>query len=124
MRERLLAIRDELKRRRHESVQIVGQWLNRVVTGYFNYHPVPGNLLCPDGFRVAVCRLWRKALKRRNQRNRLQWSRYGRPSSPIYQGPEPLILRVTNLRQEPYAVVPHVRICAGGAGELLSLPRP
>lgn len=23
-------------------------------------------------------------------------------------------LRVTNLRQEPYAVVPHVRICAGG----------
>ena len=44
MRERLLAIRDELKRRRHESVQIVGQWLNRVVTGYFNYHPVPGTL--------------------------------------------------------------------------------
>lgn len=61
MRERLLAIRDELKRRRHESVQIVGQWLTRVVTEYFNYHAVPGNLLRFDGFRVAVCRLWRQA---------------------------------------------------------------
>ena len=29
-----------------------------------------------------------------------------------------------NLRQEPYAVVPHVRICAGGAGQPASLPRP
>lgn len=44
----------------------------------FNYHAVPGNLLRLDGFRVAVCRLWRQALKRRSQRNRLQWSRFGR----------------------------------------------
>jgi len=29
-----------------------------------------------------------------------------------------------NLRQEPYAVVPHVRIWAGGAGQPASLPRP
>ncbi len=78
MRATLLAIRDELKRRRHESVQLVGQWVTRVVTGYFNYHAVPGNLLRLDGFRVAVCRLWRQALKRRSQRNRLQWARYGR----------------------------------------------
>jgi len=74
----LLAIRDELKRRRHESVQVVGQWLTRVVTGYFNYHAVPGNLIRLGGFRLAICRLWRQALKRRSQRNRLQWSRYGR----------------------------------------------
>ncbi|MHC8361916.1 reverse transcriptase domain-containing protein [Pseudomonas sp. LS2P72] len=78
MRATLLAIRDELKRRRHESVQVVGQWLTRVVTGYFNYHSVPGNLIRLGGFRLAVCRLWRQALKRRSQRNRLQWSRYGR----------------------------------------------
>lgn len=30
------------------------------------------------GFRLEVCRLWGQALKRRNQRNKLQWSRYGR----------------------------------------------
>jgi len=29
-----------------------------------------------------------------------------------------------NLRQEPYAVVPLVRICAGGGGQLPSLPQP
>jgi hypothetical protein len=27
-------------------------------------------------------------------------------------------------RQEPYAVIPHVRICAGGGGQPPSLPRP
>ena len=57
----VVGYRDELKRRRHESVQIVGQWLTRVVTEYFNYHAVPGNLLRFDGFRVAVCRFWRQA---------------------------------------------------------------
>lgn len=44
MRATLLAIRDELKRRRHESVHVAGQWLTQVVRGYFNYHAVPGNL--------------------------------------------------------------------------------
>ncbi len=78
MRATLLAIRDELQRRRHEPVRAQGQWLKRVVGGYFNYHAVPGNLLRLDGFRAAVCRLWRQALKRRSQRNRLQWSRFGR----------------------------------------------
>jgi RNA-directed DNA polymerase len=78
MRTTLLAIWDELKRRRHESVQVVGQWLTRVVTGYFNYHAVPESLIRLGGFRLAVCRLWQQALKRRSQRNRLQWSRYGR----------------------------------------------
>lgn len=29
-----------------------------------------------------------------------------------------------DLRQEPYAVVPHVRICAGAAGQPASLPQP
>lgn len=78
MRATLLAIRDELKRRRHEPIQAQGQWLTRVVRDYFNYHAVPGDLIRLGGFRSAACRLWRQALKRRSQRNRLQWSRYGR----------------------------------------------
>jgi hypothetical protein len=78
MRATLQSIRIALNRRRHEPVQVVGRWLGSVVGGYFNYYAVPGNLLRLDGFRVAVCRLWRQALKRRSQRNRLQWSRYGR----------------------------------------------
>lgn len=77
MRATLLAIRDELQRRRHEPVRAQGQWLNRVVSGYFNYHAVPGNLKRLSGFRKAICRYWRQALGRRSQRNRLQWSRFG-----------------------------------------------
>ena len=77
MRATLLAIRDELKRRRHEPIRVQGQWLTRVVSGYFNYHAVPGNLKLLSGFRKAVCRYWRQALVRRSQRNRLQWSRFG-----------------------------------------------
>ena len=34
------------------------------------------------------------------------------------------LLCVTNLRQEPYAVTLHVRICAGGGQQWPSLPRP
>ena len=92
MRATLLAIRDELKRRRHEPVRVVGQWLTRVVSGYFNYHAVPGNLIRLGGFRLAVCRLWRQALKRRSQRNRLQWSRYGRLADLYIPSPEMHIL--------------------------------
>jgi len=44
----------------------------------FKYHALPGNLIRLGGFRLAVCRLWRQVLKRRSQRNRLQWSRDGR----------------------------------------------
>jgi hypothetical protein len=72
MRATLLAIRDELKRGRHEPIQVQGQWLAWAVRGYFNYHAVPGNQIRLVGFRLAVCRLWRQSLKRRSQRNRLQ----------------------------------------------------
>lgn len=34
-----------LKRRRHEPIRVQGQRLTRVVSGYFNYHAVPGNLI-------------------------------------------------------------------------------
>lgn len=45
MRATLLANRDELKRRGHEPVGVVGQWLTRVVSGSFNYHAVPAKLI-------------------------------------------------------------------------------
>ena len=78
MRATLEAIRAELMRRRHESVAIVGKWLNRVVQGYFNYHAVPGNLYRLAGVRSEICRAWRHALMRRSQRHRLPWDRFSR----------------------------------------------
>ena len=78
MRATLEAIRAELMRRRHESVAIVGKWLNRVVQGYFNYHAVPGNLYRLAGLRSEICRAWRHSLIRRSQRHRLPWLRFSR----------------------------------------------
>lgn len=78
MRATLCTLRETLMRRRHEPPYVVGQWLHRVVQGYFNYHAVPGNLKRLEGFRSEVCRAWRHALLRRSQRHRLSWDRFNR----------------------------------------------
>jgi RNA-directed DNA polymerase len=74
----LTSIRKKLYQRRHEPVPVVGAWLHRVMSGYFQYHAVPTNLLRLNGFRAEVCRAWRHALLRRSQRRRLNWPRFNR----------------------------------------------
>lgn len=76
MRATLHAIRDALMRKRHRPVGEVGDWLQRVVRGYFNYHAVSGNLDRLQGFRSAVARHWLHALRRRSQRRRMPWTRF------------------------------------------------
>jgi RNA-directed DNA polymerase len=38
---KLQAIKTELKRRRHEPVASVGAWLQKVTSGYYQYHAIP-----------------------------------------------------------------------------------
>jgi hypothetical protein len=120
MRATLAAIRETLYRRRHEPVPVLGAWLNRVLRGYFEYHAVPTNLKRLEGFRAESCRAWRHALLRRSQRHRFNWERFNRltrkyvpPCRVQHPYPEERSSR-HDLRQEPYAVTPPVRICAGG----------
>jgi RNA-directed DNA polymerase len=68
----------ELMRRRHEALAVIGTWLKSVVQGYFNYHAVPGNITAMGAFRTQVNRLWYRASKRRSQRSRLTWDRFGK----------------------------------------------
>ena len=42
---KLNELKEELRRRWHQTVAELGQWLRSVVQGYFNYHAVPGNLV-------------------------------------------------------------------------------
>lgn len=77
MRASLKAIRQALIRRMHEPIPVVGRWLRRVVQGYFNYYAVPGNVVRLDAFRKEVSRAWLHALRRRGQRGRMPWSRFG-----------------------------------------------
>jgi group II intron reverse transcriptase/maturase len=78
LRARLQEIRQALMRRRHLPVPEVGQWLRRVVQGYFNYHAIPGNAAALDAFRTQVARAWLRALRRRSQRHRMPWDRFTR----------------------------------------------
>ena len=78
MRAKLQQIKQQLHRRRHEPPAQTGKWLQSVVQGYFNYHAVPGNSFSLARFRERVIRHWRSSLRRRSDRHRLSWSRFGR----------------------------------------------
>jgi RNA-directed DNA polymerase len=75
---KLRAIKAELVRRKHEPSAQVGEWLKKVVHGYYQYHAVPGNLSQLNIFRHRVCRLWRAVLIRRSQRAEMNWQRLNR----------------------------------------------
>lgn len=79
MRKKLKEIKEELKKRRHEPVKRLGQWLRTVLGGYFNFHAVPGNRRVLDTFRTQVTRSWLAALRSRSQKARkLGWEKFGK----------------------------------------------
>ena len=121
MTAKLRMIKDELRQRMHQSIPEQGQWLRRVVHGYYNYYAVPTNARALDVLRNHVIDLWRRTLRRRSQKDRITWERMTQLADAWL--PKPIILHpwpsdrfaVTHPRWEPYAGKPHVRICAGGA---------
>ena len=78
MRATLAAIREKLKRTRHDPIEHVGKWLNSVLRGYFNYFAVPDNLKRLAGLRYELCCAWREAISRRSQKGEMTWARFGR----------------------------------------------
>src|ERR1700746_3887534 len=120
MRAKLQEMKQEMRRRMHQPIPAQGQWLGRVVCGYFNYHAVPTNGRALEVFRHHVTDSWRRTLRRRSQKDRITWARM----TQLMDGwlPKPIILHpwpsdrfaVTHPRWEPYAGKPHVRFCAGG----------
>lgn len=71
---KLLEITEDLRRRWHQDVAEQGRWLAGVVRGYFAYHAVPTNSRALAAFRHHVLNLWRRALRRRSQRDRTIWA--------------------------------------------------
>jgi RNA-directed DNA polymerase len=121
MRVKLQAIKQELRRRMHQSIPEQGRWLKQVVTGYFNYHAVPTNGPTLTAFRFHVTNLWRRTLRRRSQKDGTTKERTARLANDWL--PKPRILHpwpdarfaVRHPRWEPYARIGPVRLCAGGA---------
>ncbi len=121
MRAKLKEIKAGLTAHMHEPITRQGLWLRQVVAGWFNYHAVPTNSRALGAFRYHVVSLWRRALRRRGQKDDTTWARITTLAREWL--PEPRILHpwpeqrfaVKHPRWEPYAGKPHVRFCAGGA---------
>jgi hypothetical protein len=90
MRARLQAVKERLKKSRHAPIREQGEWLGQVLAGYFRYHAIPGNIPALEAFRDQVIRCWHQSLRRRSQRHRLNWERFG-PLSNRYL-PRPRVL--------------------------------
>jgi RNA-directed DNA polymerase len=117
---KLKEIKEELRRRMHQTIAKQGKWLGQVVRGYFAYHAVPTNSAAMSAFRYHVTDLWRRTLKRRSQKDATVWKRMDRLAArwlpkPHIQHPLPIKrFTVKHPRWEPYARIGPVRICAGG----------
>jgi RNA-directed DNA polymerase len=78
LRAKLKQVKAELRRRLHWPIPEQGRWLASVLRGHFNYYAVPGNIDAISAFRDQVRRHWRETLRRRSQRSRMTWERFGR----------------------------------------------
>jgi RNA-directed DNA polymerase len=78
-RKKLQELKQELRRRMHMPIAMVGEWLRSVLRGYYQYHAVPGNLAILSRFRHQVVRLWYRTLCQRSQR-RPTWQKL----SPVF----------------------------------------
>jgi len=128
MAAKLREVNRELKRRRHRPIPEQGKWLGSVVRGHLAYYAVPGNSRATSTFHYQATRHWYRALRRRSQRNRLDWERMNRiatrwlPPARI-QHPWPnQRFDVKHPRQEPSALAVHAGICTGGRPQGRSLP--
>ena len=80
MAAKLRSVKTELMRRRHLPIPEQGRWLASVVRGHLVYYAVPGNIDTVVAFRTQATRHWYRALRRRSQRHRLNWTRMNRLS--------------------------------------------
>lgn len=120
LRAKLHEVKDELRQRQHQPIAQQGRYLRAVVSGYFRYHAVPTNIQALNTFRTETEQLWRKTLRARSQKDGTNWARLRAlskrwlpPAQIQHPWPTERFMR-QYLRQEPSAVAPLARICAGG----------
>jgi len=77
MTAKVQSIAAKLSQRRNDPIEQTGNWLKQVVRGYYNYYAVPGNLPRLQMFRRATAQHWLYTLRRRSQRSRWTWERFG-----------------------------------------------
>jgi transposase len=117
MRTKLTMIKEEMSKRMHQPIPDQGKWLWHVVQGYFNYHAVPTNAHALGAFRHHVTDLWRRALRRRSQKDRLTWTQLTQLADDWI--PKPIVLHPWP--SERFAVThPRWEKLWGGAAEVVA----
>lgn len=75
MRAKVREIKDELKKRMHDPLYEVGQWLKAVLSGHYRYYGVPGNYEAMSSFKRLISQRWKHSLKRRSQKGNINWEK-------------------------------------------------
>ena len=75
MKLKLLEIKLALRKRINLDVYSQGKWLQKILTGHYNYYAVPDNGIALDRFKTAISRLWLKLLNRRSQKSNMNWKK-------------------------------------------------
>lgn len=101
MREKLAEVKEDLRRRWHQSIPEQGIWLGQVVRGHIQYFGVPTNSKALAAFRHHVSVLWYHALQRRSQKDGTTWEKVGRLIKAYL--PAPRICRPWPTRRTRYA---------------------
>lgn len=78
MRNKLKAVKEELRRRMHLPIPQQGQWLAAVLRGHFQYYGVPYNSPALWKFHYWVKWHWKRLLSRRSQTGQVTWERMER----------------------------------------------
>ena len=74
---KLIALKEQLNRNRHDDLAEVGAWIQSVFRGWCQYYAVPGNYDRLRQFREAIQAMWLNVLRRRSQRGRnLTWEKF------------------------------------------------
>ncbi len=72
---KLVEIREQMRKRMHDTIPEQGSWLAAVVRGFNAYHAVPANFRAISSFRYHVVEIWLKSLRRRSKKYNLTWKR-------------------------------------------------
>jgi len=78
MARKLKELRVELRRRWHITVPEQHAWLSQVLRGHYGYYGLIFNHRAMNQFYDLVKRMWFKALKRRSQKSKMNWTKFDR----------------------------------------------
>jgi RNA-directed DNA polymerase len=78
LRAKLREIHTTLRRRWHDPVPEIGEWLASIIRGHVYYYGVPLNSNRVQAFHHQVICLWKRALSRRSQKGHVTWERMRR----------------------------------------------